>query len=238
MLTLYEYYRITEALDFNPDKILGILTGSILFVLTFIISAFDKPIKLLALLIPLMVLIFIIELYRKKPNPLVNISITFLGIFYITVPVSLFNYFGFYNSGQYDYHIILGFFILLWTNDTAAYLSGLLLGRHRLFERISPKKSWEGFIGGTLITLIIAFFLHLFLSDLARIDWIIIGIIISIAGVYGDLVESMFKRSADIKDSGAILPGHGGMLDRFDSVFLSSGLVFLYLLIIKSIIVL
>ena len=234
VLALWEFYQLAGNSGHRSGKILGIITGCFLFIATFYVYAFGNSPLFLSLIIPFIIFIIISELYAKNSTPLVNIAITVFGILYISFPLSLFNHFAFFEHDDYSYQIILGFFILLWTNDTIAYLSGVSFGKHRLFERISPKKSWEGFIGGTLASLILAFFLNSLLNQLNRTDWLVIGLIISIVGVYGDLVESMFKRAADLKDSGKILPGHGGMLDRIDSVLLSSPLVFTYLLIFKS----
>lgn len=212
---------------------MGIITGTVLFIITFYVYAFDKNPVLCTLAIPLVIITIVIELFRQKPNPLANIAVTIMGIVYVSLPMTLFNHFAFFNHHGYTYQVLFGFFLLLWINDTAAYLFGISFGKHRLFERISPKKSWEGFIGGTVMTLILAYLINLPFSLLSRIDWIVIGLIICVAGVGGDLVESMFKRSANIKDSGKILPGHGGILDRMDSVLLSSPLVFVYLSILK-----
>jgi phosphatidate cytidylyltransferase len=127
--------------------------------------------------------------------------------------------------------IVVGFFILLWANDTGAYLTGITMGRHRLMERISPKKSWEGFIGGMVIAAAAAWLLSDWFGVLDKKGWIIVSVIITIAGTYGDLVESMLKRSIGVKDSGNVLPGHGGFLDRFDSVIISFPMVYLYILL-------
>ena len=125
--------------------------------------------------------------------------------------------------------IVIGFFILLWVNDTGAYLTGITAGRHRLMERISPKKSWEGFIGGTLLTVLTAWLLSGWLGIIDPFKWIIVGLIVAISGTFGDLIESMLKRSTGIKDSGTIMPGHGGFMDRFDSTLLAFPLVFLFI---------
>jgi phosphatidate cytidylyltransferase len=125
--------------------------------------------------------------------------------------------------------IIIGFFIVLWANDTGAYLTGISFGRHRLMERISPKKSWEGFAGGIIIALLVAWFLSGWLGVVDKIHWLFIAVIVSVAGTYGDLVESMLKRSTGVKDSGTIMPGHGGFLDRFDSAIISFPLVYLFI---------
>jgi phosphatidate cytidylyltransferase len=135
------------------------------------------------------------------------------------------------NSVVFSPGIPVGFFLLLWTNDTGAYLVGSAIGKHRLFERISPKKSWEGFLGGLLLTLLVARLIGGWLGVADTTGWLIIAVIISIAGTAGDLLESMLKRSLELKDSGTILPGHGGFLDRFDSVVVSFPLVYLYIAI-------
>jgi phosphatidate cytidylyltransferase len=125
--------------------------------------------------------------------------------------------------------IVVGFLLLLWVNDTGAYLIGILIGRHRLMERISPKKSWEGFFGGLVVTMLAAWLLSGWLGVVDTAGWIFISLLISVAGTYGDLAESMLKRSIGVKDSGTILPGHGGFLDRFDSAVISFPLVYLFI---------
>jgi phosphatidate cytidylyltransferase len=130
----------------------------------------------------------------------------------------------------YTPYLLLGFFIQIWVYDTFAYLFGVWLGKHRLFERISPKKSWEGLIGGMVVTVGLSFFLPLLFPYLLWYNWMILGGIVVIASTYGDLVESLYKRSLNIKDSGNILPGHGGILDRFDSVLIAAPIAYIYIL--------
>jgi phosphatidate cytidylyltransferase len=125
--------------------------------------------------------------------------------------------------------IVIGYFILLWINDTGAYLAGVTAGKHRLLERISPKKSWEGFIGGVIFTVLFAWLFSGRFGGLDTGGWISVAILISVSGTFGDLIESMLKRSTGIKDSGTIMPGHGGFMDRFDSTLLSFPLVFLFI---------
>jgi phosphatidate cytidylyltransferase len=133
------------------------------------------------------------------------------------------------NGFGYTHRIILGILTLVWINDTCAYLTGISIGRHRLFARISPRKSWEGALGGAVLTFMVAWWLHRIMGMLDRPDWLVIALIVSVFGVYGDLTESLFKRSADMKDSGAIIPGHGGVLDRIDSVLFVMPLSLVYL---------
>ena len=179
---------------------------------------------------------FFIELFRNKPNPFNNIGFTVLGIIYIIVPFLLLSITSFdITSSDISYapNKLLGFFLLIWANDTFAYLVGIAIGRTKLFERISPKKTWEGTIGGIICTQGIAYIISIYFTELTMIQWMIIALIISVFGTLGDLVESMFKRSLGVKDSGNILPGHGGILDRFDAVLLCSPFVVVYLMLIQ-----
>jgi phosphatidate cytidylyltransferase len=156
---------------------------------------------------------------------------------YIALPFSLLNVLAFSAPGQYSYVFPLSLFIFLWMNDTGAYLSGSLLGKHKLFPRVSPGKSWEGSIGGGLLVVAVAFAFGWFENDegmgmMNEWEWAGLGLVVVIFGTWGDLVESLFKRTLGIKDSGSILPGHGGMLDRFDSSLLAipAAVVYLYTL--------
>jgi phosphatidate cytidylyltransferase len=125
----------------------------------------------------------------------------------------------------------MGFFILLWTSDTGAYLAGKNFGRTKLFERISPKKTVEGSLGGLILSLGVAYGISFWFDDVTRIDWMVIALLIVVFGTFGDLFESLLKRNLMIKDSGTLLPGHGGVLDRFDGLFLAVPAVFFYLLL-------
>jgi phosphatidate cytidylyltransferase len=186
-----------------------------------------------------MLAIMITEIYRKQEKPFDSLAHTFFPVLYIALPVSLIPFSAFSQTGLpsllkhgemvFSPGIIIGFFILLWVNDSGAYLAGTTFGRHRLMVRISPKKSWEGFFGGLILSALAAWLLSGWLGVVDRNKWIIIVLIISVAGTYGDLLESMLKRSMGVKDSGTIMPGHGGFLDRFDSTILSFPLVFLFI---------
>ena len=144
----------------------------------------------------------------------------FFGFLYVALPLSAINLLAFpeVNANYYSHRIVLGILTLVWINDTGAYVSGMLFGKHRLFARISPKKSWEGFAGGTIFTFAAALIMTRLMAILSREEWIILAGIVSVFGVFGDLVESLIKRNAQIKDSGTLIPGHGGVLDRFDSL--------------------
>jgi phosphatidate cytidylyltransferase len=139
---------------------------------------------------------------------------------------------GWYNS-ENNARIILGFFILIWSNDTFAYLVGRSVGKTKLFQRISPGKTWEGTVGGVICTQGIAYALSIYFTELEPIHWHVVAVIVSVFGTLGDLVESMFKRSLGVKDSGNILPGHGGILDRFDAVLVAAPFVVAYLSLVR-----
>ena len=185
----------------------------------------------LLVIIPFIFILFILELWRNKSNPFANIALSLTAVTYIALPLGLMMYFfdPVIISGPYHYGIVLGFLVILWLNDTGAYLVGSLIGKHKLFERISPGKTWEGSAGGAFIAILSAWGLSFIFKQLDGLQWIILAILIVISGTLGDLVESMLKRSLGIKDSGTILPGHGGLLDRFDAVLLSVPFVFVYL---------
>ena len=170
-----------------------------------------------------LVYLFISELYLKQENPVNDWAYTTLSQMYIALPFSCINVLAFVNAGEtmatFNTWLPLSVFIFLWVNDTGAYCCGSLFGRHKLFPRISPGKSWEGSIGGGIFVLVAAAIIAHFVADtgLTLVQWLGLGLVVCIFGTWGDLVESLFKRTIGIKDSGNILPGHGGMLDRFDS---------------------
>lgn len=237
IMSMWEFYSWCEKNEMQPQKYLGILIGVMIYVLysRFMNSVYFLNIILVipVAILPLVFSIFIRELFRKSEIPFVNIAITILGIVYLAVPMALMSLISASSpteaTGGYHAHIILGYLFIVWASDTGAYFAGVNLGKHKLFERISPKKTWEGVIGGAFFALIIAWIISKYYTDLSLIDWVIITCIIVVAGTLGDLVESMFKRSIHIKDSGNVLPGHGGFLDRFDAFFISSPFVFTYL---------
>ena len=181
---------------------------------------------------------YIRELFGKHPNPIANLGTIMLSQMYVVLPLSLinvlaFNPFGCFNKEAPYYAITLAIYIFIWVNDTGAYLSGITLGRHKMFPRISPKKSWEGAIGGALATTASAFIVGHFYTFMELWQWIGMALVVVVAGTFGDLTESMMKRHLDIKDSGHILPGHGGFLDRLDSMLFAIPAVVAYLLAIS-----
>jgi phosphatidate cytidylyltransferase len=237
--TQAEYFRILKRDGARPQTVMGLVTGATVYTVASFVAAGYISADWFLVAVPLIVLIFTAELYRKLEKPFDSLAHTFFPVIYTVLPFSLFPFSAFNHSGlvplagdaniSFSPGIIVGFFILLMVNDSAAYLVGITLGRHRLMERISPRKSWEGFIGGIVFSLILAWILSPWLGVTDRKGWLVISVIISVAGTISDLVESMFKRSYGIKDSGTIMPGHGGFLDRFDGAILSFPLVYLYL---------
>jgi phosphatidate cytidylyltransferase len=232
LLGLHEFYKLLQNGGEKPQFYFGIVAGGFLYAgLAAVANNLMEP-KYLLTLVPLVVLIFISELYRNKQSPFENVALTFLGPIYIALPFGLLNFL--YLPGHhYIFILLLGYFVILWINDTFAYLFGSAFGKHRLFERISPKKSWEGSIGGGSVSIIAAWLIASFDNSLPLIHWVAIAVIIVISGTLGDLVESMLKRSLNCKDSGTLLPGHGGILDRFDAVLISAPLIFVYIQLVN-----
>lgn len=232
-LSLWEFYTILENKGLHSRKILSVIAGTIIFIANSLFAFKVIDIRILGIIIALVFSMFIIELYKKAENPFSIISNNLLGLIYIALPFSLLNYIVTINlTTEYQYKILLGIFIILWTYDTGAYLVGVSIGKHRLFERISPKKSWEGFIGGAVFAVAISYVLGIYFTILNPMDWIIISLIIVAFGTWGDLIESNLKRSLNIKDSGTILPGHGGLLDRFDSLIIAIPFIYIYLIFV------
>lgn len=184
------------------------------------------------LLFPLLFLAFIYEMYAQSEQPFANIGYTVLGAVYIGVPFALLEFIAF-DDKQFFAGTVMGLLIMTWGNDSAAYLFGSKWGRRLLFPRLSPKKTWEGFWGGAVFTLLSAGVLSLFFKGLTPLNWLILAVIVVVFGTFGDLVESMLKRSFHAKDSGDLLPGHGGLLDRFDGFIFLLPFAAAYILLLR-----
>jgi phosphatidate cytidylyltransferase len=238
IMALIEFYRMVRIAGVEPQIWSGLTVSIVFFASVFgYVTGFLPP-YLVFSVIPLLFLIFIVELYRKKPFPISNIAYTLAGFLYIAFPMSLSNLLAFpLNSGRHVFYpwILFGITITLWLYDSGAYLVGTPWGKHRLFERISPKKSWEGVIGGGIVAMLAGVLNAWLFQSLELITWLLISFLVIVSGTFGDLVESMMKRSLGIKDAGSLLPGHGGFLDRLDSFIFTVPMVvaLLYLMGIK-----
>lgn len=230
IVSLLEFYKLVKIGGIRPHRNMGVLAAAVIFLLTASYHFFRFELKYLLLAVPIIFSVFIIELYKKEKIPFANISYTFIGFIYITVPFCFFHSLGFLlDFSHYNFHLPLAFLLLLWSSDTGAYLFGMNFGKHRLFERHSPKKSWEGFFGGLFTSVLVSYLLSRWFVELSPVVWAGMAIIIVCFGTLGDLVESMLKRSLDTKDSGSFLPGHGGFLDRFDGLLIAAPIVYVYL---------
>lgn len=228
---MLEFYKLSCLIEVRPNFVAGLIAGSVLFLSSGLLAlGYLKPNDMLLNLIT-MTLPIIFEIYRKSKNPIANIAFTYFGIFYIAAPLALLLFFPNSNFLTHDFYpgILLGFFALVWINDSAAYLVGSKFGRTLFFERISPRKTWEGAIAGALVTLAASYFVSLIASEPGFHHWLIIAAIVVVFSTLGDLFESLIKRSLNVKDSGRMLPGHGGILDRFDGILLAAPIVFVYL---------
>jgi phosphatidate cytidylyltransferase len=225
-----EFYKLSGLDGMLPLKSFGTFLGLSIFTLSFFIGMEHLNEKYYFLIFPLVSLVFFIKLYRKSDKkPFTGIAYTFLGLFYVAVPFSLLNVAAFSVDDTFHYEVIVGSLFILWASDSGAYFAGTKFGKTKLFERVSPKKSWEGFLGGAASAFLIAYFLGKNFKSIEEWQWLGIATIIIIAGTYGDLIESLFKRSIEIKDSGKSLPGHGGFMDRFDGLLLSAPFIAAFL---------
>lgn len=236
---LYEFYQIAEKLGAQPYKATGIICGALIYSLNVLYNTnpfFFNPVHAVA---AILFFVLVVALFSKHEKPVQDAMYTIAGVIYAVLPFILLNDIvclqklvcapppaQLYN---YNPHFILGPILLIWANDTFAYLCGSLLGKHKLFERISPGKTWEGSIGGAILTMASVYLIAQWYHELSYSSWLAVAAIVIVFGTIGDLVESMLKRQAGIKDSGRIMPGHGGVLDRFDSLLFASPFVYLYL---------
>ena len=234
ILGLLEFYSITETEECKPQKFTGTFLGTILYLLItgfFLFRGSQMLIISIVIILPVFFIPIIIELYRKKEKPLINAAVTIFGLVYVALPVSLLNMMNDSIGGTVFHSFpsyLTAYFLITWIYDTGAYLVGKNFGKHKFFERISPKKTWEGTIGGTIVAVLAVGGFYFITEGTQLIHLLVLTGLIILFGTFGDLAESLFKRSLNLKDSGNILPGHGGILDRFDTIFVSAPFVFLY----------
>lgn len=232
VIGLFELFKLLRSIDaaFLPHRTLTVWLSLCVFGILAIMPGFLRLNILfpsdyflaLGVLFTFILILFGAELFRNKPKPLENIAFGIFGVAYLAIPFGLIISSSFDSEGNYQAWHILYFFFFMWASDTGAYFAGRFFGKRKLFERLSPKKTIEGFIGGMLASGLLGWLAFSQLGKFGLIEWIAIGVLLSITGTAGDLFESMLKRQAGIKDSGNILPGHGGILDRFDSALLSA----------------
>ncbi len=239
---LHEFYKIAEKLGAKPFKITGFICGSIIYmrfinfsdVDPFVLSIIQKCLNSFMIIMPL--ILFARALFSKKEHSIKDTLFTIGAILYVVLPFGLLNQSAFLNNeswqtSDYDPKLILGIIFLIWSNDTFAYIGGSIFGKHKMIERVSPGKTWEGTIIGVLLTFALSFIFEHFCK--LNIPWAVFGITVPILATIGDLVESKLKRESGIKDSGKIMPGHGGVLDRFDSLIFVAPFVFAILYFIS-----
>ncbi len=231
---LYETYELAQHKETNePRWFAGMFVGIIIYLLAFLTlthSIETKWLWILAFLIPIM---FCLELIRLDSSTLSKLSVTFFGWIYVILPFAMVNAIPLIN-GFYEYEIPLGFFVILWANDTGAYFVGKFFGKRKLYPEVSPNKTWEGLFGGIILSFLVGYLMSCNFEALAMHEWIMMSLIVSIFGNLGDLFESQLKRSFHIKDSGKLIPGHGGVLDRFDGLLIALPVLLAYLIITRT----
>ncbi len=241
---VWEFYKLAEARGAEPQRLYGLVATLLIIatsatIPTHIFIGLEMPTNLQRLTHLLIVVAlatipfsFAIEVFRNRQTPMANIAATIAGITYLALPLSMMCFISclLNTNVEWNGYAILFFIFLIWGNDVFAYLAGISFGRHRLCERLSPKKSWEGFAGGIIGSAAMGA-LGAWLLDSSYGLWIGLAIVVALASVVGDLAESMLKREAGVKDSGKIMPGHGGMLDRFDAMLTAAPAALIYIVI-------
>lgn len=235
----WEHLRLSEHCGAQPQKVMAM--GIALLVVAPFALLFDSEhaitegvslmFGMMFVVMIAMLMVLFVELFRQRETPIQNVGATILPALQVALPIAMLALLPALGEG-YNAWRVVAFFSIIWANDVFAFLVGITLGRHRLCERISPKKSWEGFIGGIVAAMGVALLAaHLLGENMAV--WAGLGLVSALAAVAGDLVESMFKRAAGVKDSGAIMPGHGGWFDRFDAVLMAAPMAVIYRLMIE-----
>lgn len=234
---MWEFYNIARATGARPHRTLGLIAGVVFFLTCFVqwmmpmndnigAELLISGVLYFSVLLPLC---FIVELFFESETPVRNVATTLMAVVYVAYPMSLMLFIPGLITGEWTAEAFLFYLFIVWGNDVFAYLTGVTIGKHKMAPRISPKKSWEGFVGGIVGAMVMgAIGSYVVGGSLGM--WLGLSFVVAITSVFGDLVESMFKREAGIKDSGNIIPGHGGILDRFDALLISSPFAFVYLI--------
>ena len=237
IIMMKEFLSMTCGSEYRYSQVLSILSGATLFTLIYLYKAFDFPGRLVILSFVPVFLLMINSLYLKDKSRFDKFANLYAVLIYIAVPWSLLNFAVFNAAGEFNGILLLCFFCIIWGTDVGAYMFGITLGQKygkKLFPSLSPKKSWIGFWGGLVTAIGVAIALHyaeMFRFDL--IHCIFMGALLCVSGVYGDLIESQWKRHYNVKDSGNIIPGHGGLLDRFDSALIAIPIGIIYLVVMN-----
>lgn len=231
--TQYEFYAMVEKAGHHPSRIIGSVFGVIFFLVCFCLSNNYLPRQFGFAFIPIVVILLVVEIFRSNKHTLENGGFSTLGFAYIALPFSLMNFVVHTTvNGHNTFYpwIMVGVFFILWINDSAAYVFGTSFGKHKMCKNISPAKSWEGLIGGAVFAIIMGIVNAVMFQAISMISWVGIALLTVIFGTLGDLFESKIKREIDVKDSGTILPGHGGFLDRLDSLLFVIPAIFIWLI--------
>ncbi|RLD34786.1 MAG: phosphatidate cytidylyltransferase [Bacteroidetes bacterium] len=232
LLGMKEYFNLTDVSSGHLRYVYA-LVGLLLYFLLGLIGTGALEVVHSLWVLLLLPIVVIAQLFTQKQN-WTEISSVLSGYIYVVVPFALMNWFDFLSNstGIFANYLLFSLFIIVWCYDIFAYLTGSFFGKHKMFERVSPKKTWEGFAGGLVFALLAAYVFSLFFDQLNVLQWLVLALIIVVTATLGDLSESMLKRFAGVKDSGSIMPGHGGILDRFDAVLFATPFVLIYLDII------
>ena len=237
IVMMSEFLKMTCGNDYRFSQVLSILAGAVLFALTYLYKGFCLPGRFVALAFIPVFILMVNSLYVKDKTCFSKFASIYAALVYIAVPWSLINFAAFNAAGEFNGIMLLCFFCIIWGSDVGAYIFGMALGQKygkKLFPSISPKKSWIGFWGGLLTAVIVAVALHYTgVFTFGLVHCIAIAILLNVTGVYGDLIESQWKRHYEVKDSGTIIPGHGGLLDRFDSALMAIPVGIIYLVVMN-----
>ncbi len=231
---LIEFYKMVNKKEgvavYLPLAVAG---GALLFITSFMVFFIGYEELLLSIDFIYLFVLMAVELFRNQRDAVLNIAHTMMGYIYVALPISLLTYVESYP--EFGKRLLICFFIIIWASDTGAYLAGVCFGKHKMFERISPKKTWEGFAGGLAFAFLCGFiFCQFSIVPYTMLTWFGISAVIFVFGVLGDLVESMMKRNVGVKDSGNFMPGHGGLLDRFDSALFAAPVLFMISLLLLN----
>ncbi len=230
IICLWEFYGLTEKSGTRPKKWFGMILAGLIFLVFFLREFFEISKVYVYVLVLIAFVSFAIELLRSG-NAIKNLSAEFLGIFYVAIPFALTNYLVSWN-GHFDFRLLLGIFVIIWAYDIFAFFIGSSIGKRKIFPTISPNKTLEGTAGGIIFSIVAGIGVYEIFKIFEMTDWIIIAVLVAFGALIGDLIESKLKRSAGVKDSGKLMPGHGGLLDRFDSFLFAVVGAMLYLAIL------